>query len=70
MIKLLGNNTHKKHVLYFNYSMGDYLATPNKTKDSFDGGNSFVHPLITLSYALDVVECKVGERTWKMLIWL
>jgi hypothetical protein len=68
MIRIVGNNIHKEPILYFNYIMGDYLATPIKTKDSSDGENSFVHSPLSLSYALDAVVCRVGERTWKTLI--
>jgi hypothetical protein len=49
--------------------MGEFLSTPIRDKVSEDGENEFVkYPNIRSD--LELLECKDGEREWKILISL
>lgn len=46
--------------------MGDYLSTPIRTKESEDGETARVIKILTNSLNMDLVECKDGEKLWRM----
>ncbi len=50
--------------------MGEFLSAPIKDKFSDDNEGSTVNIYNNTSFVTQVVECKAGEKEWRILIYL